>query len=179
MTRLLLYILIALHLLCCLWHFVVTTNEGWVQNMDFMYVNQDRAYQSYWEDAPGEDTNFFRAYFVGLYTGFYLFGVGEVVPRTSAIEFLMAFALLAVCTIANAVLIGFMASYAEELSKDSRAFQDKMNLTNTAMLNLDLKRELRTKITEYINNTHMTYKRQEELKEFMKQVSPQYRTKCQ
>ena len=80
-------------------------------------------------------------------------------PRTSAIEFLVAFSLLAVCTIANAILIGYMASYAEELTKESRLFQDKMNLTNTAMLNLDLKRELRTKIHEYINNTHMTQKR--------------------
>ena len=43
-----------------------------------------------------------------------------------------------------------------------------MNLTNTAMLNLDLKRDLRTKIHEYINNTHMTQKRQAELKEFMR-----------
>lgn len=156
MARMFLSIIIALHLLCCCWHALVTINEGWVQNMDFMYVQQDRAYQSYWEDAEGEDTNFFRAYFVGLYTGFYLFGVGEVVPRVDAREFLIAFALLAVCTIANAVLIGYMASYAEELTKDSRAFQEKMNLTNTAMLNLDLKRDLRTKIHEYINNTHTT-----------------------
>ena len=106
MAMMFLAILIALHLLACLWHFFVVIEQGWVQNMDFMYVAQDRAYQSYWEDAEGEDTNFWRAYFVGLYTGFYLFGVGEVVPRESALEFLVAFALLAVCTIFNAVLIG-------------------------------------------------------------------------
>ena len=179
MARMFLFILIALHLLCCLWHAIVAQNEGWVQNMDFMYVQQDRAYQSYWEDEEGSDTNFWRAYFVGLYTGFYLFGVGEVVPRVDAQEFIIAFALLAVCTIANAVLIGYMASYAEELTKDSRLFQEKMNLTNTAMLNLDLQRDLRTKIHEYINNTHTTQKRQAELIEFMRQVSPQYRLKCQ
>ena len=44
MTRMFLYILIALHLLCCIWHAVCVSNEGWVQNMDFMYVYQDRAY---------------------------------------------------------------------------------------------------------------------------------------
>ena len=159
MTKMFFYILIALHLLCCIWHWVIVINEGWVQNMDFMYVNQDRAYQNYWEDQPGEDTNFFRAYFVGLYTGFYLFGVGEVVPRTSSTEFIVAFCLLAVCTIVNAVLIGYMASYAEELSKDSREFQNKLNLANTAMINLDLQRDLRTKIHEYINNTYTTQKR--------------------
>ena len=39
MAKMFLYILVALHLLCCIWHFVCGTNEGWVQNMDFMYVN--------------------------------------------------------------------------------------------------------------------------------------------
>lgn len=43
-------------------------------------------------------------------------------PRETWIEFIIAFGLLAVCTIFNAVLIGYMASYAEELTKDSRAF---------------------------------------------------------
>lgn len=38
---------------------------------------------------------------------------------------------------------------------------------------------MKTKITEYINNTHTTQKRQAELKEFMQKVSPQYRLKCQ
>jgi hypothetical protein len=124
--------------------------------MDFMYVAQDRAYQSYWEDEVGSDTNFWRSYLVGVYTAFYLFGVGEVVPRKTWQEFLVAFTLLAVCTIANAVLIGYMASYADQLTADSRAFQEKMNLTNTAMLNLELQRDLKMRITEYINNTHAT-----------------------
>ena len=52
-----------------------------------------------------------------------------------------------------------MAVYADELTKDSREVQAKMNLTNTAMLNLELKRDLRTSIQEYINNTHTTQKR--------------------
>ena len=95
--------------------------------MDFMYVNQDRAFQQYFEDQENQDTNFFRAYFVGLYTGFYIFSGGEVVPRTSEIEFFVAFSLLAACTIVNAVLIGYMASYAEELTKDSTEFQAKLN----------------------------------------------------
>ena len=124
--------------------------------MDFMYVAQDRAYQSYWEDEVGSDTNFWRSYLVGVYTAFYLFGVGEVVPRKTWQESLVAFTLLAVCTIANAVLIGYMASYADQLTADSRAFQEKMNLTNTAMLNLELQRDLKMRITEYINNTHAT-----------------------
>jgi len=122
MSYMFLQICIALHVLCCIWHFVVVVEERWVQNMDFMYVAQDRAYQSYWEDEEGSDNNFWRAYLVGVYTAFFLFGVGEVVPRKTWQEFLVAFTLLAVCTIANAVLIGYMASYADQLTADSRAF---------------------------------------------------------
>ena len=69
-----------------------------------------------------------------------------MVPRTSKIEFFVAFSLLAACTIVNAVLIGYMASYAEELTKDSTEFQAKLNRANSAMINLDLERDLRTKI---------------------------------
>ena len=68
------------------------------------------------------------------------FSGGEVVPRTSEIEFFVAFALLAGCTIVNAVLIGYMASYAEELTKDSTEFQGKLNRANSAMINLELER---------------------------------------
>ena len=38
MARMTLLIFISLHVLCCVWHYVVGLNEAWVQNMDFMYV---------------------------------------------------------------------------------------------------------------------------------------------
>ena len=50
-----------------------------------------------------------------LYTGFYIFGVGEIVPRSDTLEFAMGFLLCAICTIGNAVIIGYMTSYTEEL----------------------------------------------------------------
>lgn len=38
MGRMFLMIIIALHVLCCMWHRIVGIEEQWVQNMDFMYV---------------------------------------------------------------------------------------------------------------------------------------------
>jgi len=49
-----------------------------------------------------------------------------------------------------------MASYTEELSKKSKDLNDKLNYTNTAMLNLKLSRNLKTNILEYIYQTHST-----------------------
>lgn len=100
--------------------------------MDFMYANTEDAYQAFMEGDEG----FLRRYSVLLYTGFYLFGVGEVVPRTSSSEFGLAFVLLSTSTILNAVIIGYMTTYVEELNRKSAELSNRINLTNTAMLNL-------------------------------------------
>ena len=99
-----------------------------------MYAAMEDAYQAFFE---GDDA-FSRRYALLLYTGFYLFGVGEVVPRARSTEFVTAFILLSITTIVNAVVIGYMASYVGEMNKKSIELNDKINLTNTAMLNLEL-----------------------------------------
>ena len=60
------------------------------------------------------------------------------------------FILCSACTIANAVIIGYMTSYTEELNKKSAELSEKLNLINTAMLNLKLSSNLKGQITEYI-----------------------------
>lgn len=85
-----------------------------------------------------------------LYTGFYVFGVGEVVPRANATEFFSGFIMCSICTIFNAVIIGYMASYMEELGKKTQELNSKLNQTNTAMLNLNLSPSLKTQILQYI-----------------------------
>ena len=120
--------------------------------MDFMYAAQAQAYHGFYEG----DDNFWRKYFVLLYTGFYLFGVGEVVPRQGPIEFFAGFILCSMCTIFNAVIIGYMTSYMEDLSRKSRALSDRLNSANTAMLNLKLSSRLKQSITQYIYQTFTT-----------------------
>lgn len=141
--------------------------------MDFMYGGQSQAYQGFFEG----DAAFWRQYFVLLYTGFYIFGVGEIVPRSSEIEFLSAFLLCSLCTIFNAVIIGYMTSYTEELNRKSVELAEKLNLTNTAMINLKLTAGLKLQITAYIYQTHTTEQLQKELTNFMSQISPIYKRK--
>lgn len=71
-------------------------------------------------------------------------------PRVDAIEFFSAFLLCSFCTIINALIIGYMTSYVEELNKKTAELSEKLNLTNTAMLNLNLSRNLKKEITQYI-----------------------------
>lgn len=109
------------------------------------------------------DENFWRKHLVMLYTAFYVFTVGEIVPRASSTEFAVSFMLESVCTIVNAVIIGYMTTYMDELNKKSAELSAKINLTNTAMINLKLSRPLKNEISKYIYNTHTTKNLQSEM----------------
>ena len=72
-----------------------------------------------------------------------------------------------VCTIVNAVIIGYMTAYMDELNKKSAELSAKINLTNTAMINLKLSRPLKNEISKYIYNTHTTKNLQNEMQSFL------------
>jgi hypothetical protein len=84
-----------------------------------------------------------------LYTSFYLFGVGEVVPQTVG-ETVMAILILIVLTIINNAIIGLFSMYSDELSAKANQLQATIDLTNTAMANLQLPHELRTEVLLFI-----------------------------
>ena len=110
-----------------------------------------------------------------LYTAFYVFTVGEIVPRADEVEFATSFLLESVCTIVNAIIIGYMTAYMDELSRKSAELSAKINLTNTAMINLGLTRPLKTDISKYIYNTHTTKNLQNEMTGFLEQLKPNLR----
>ena len=145
-------LLVVMHVLGAVWFSLVVSSQRWVQNMDFMYNYQEDAYQGYFEG----DANFVRKYLVMMYTAFYVFTVGEIVPRASTTEFASSFLLESVCTIVNAIIIGYMTTYMDELGQKAKELSNSINLTNTAMINLQLSTELKSKISKYIFNTHTT-----------------------
>ena len=53
-----------------------------------------------------------------------------------------------------------------ELSAKSAELSEKINLTNTAMLNLGLPKGIKQDISKYIYNTHTTHRLQEEMLDF-------------
>ena len=65
-----------------------------------------------------------------------------------------------------------MTTYMDELSRKSAALSAKINLTNTAMINLDLSRPLKTEISKYIYNTHTTQTLQHEMQGFLERLKP-------
>ena len=104
--------------------------------MDFIWSANSLRFEIYF---PG---NWVRQYFLALYTSFYLFGVGEVVPQTS-LETILAVFVLLIFAVVNNLVLGVFSIYAEELSHKAAILQKKIDLTNTAMSNLVLPKQLR------------------------------------
>lgn len=84
--------------------------------MDFIWAGTQPTYEVYFQTDP------LKQYLLNYYTGFYLFGVGEVVPRETN-EFITATFILIMSAIVNAIIIGNMAIHSEELSRKATEFQ--------------------------------------------------------
>jgi hypothetical protein len=119
-----------IHVMGCIWYFVVSIEESWIPNLDFIWFGSAQVYDVYYTEIS-------RSYWTSFYIGFYLFGVGEVCPRTET-EILVAIPILILSSIMNGLIIGNMALYISELNKKGAEFQRKMDTVNTAMNNLNL-----------------------------------------
>jgi len=102
---------------------------------------------------------------------------GEVVPQTNT-EATVAALLLVIFAVVNNTILTIFAQYAEELQHKAAELQKTIDLTNTAMENLTLSKELRKDVLEYVQNTHNTKERQRDLTDFIKSVSPSYKLKA-
>lgn len=101
-----------IHIMGCIWNYAVNIEEEWIPNMDFIWFSNPQVYDYYYSQ---EDT---RSYWICFYIGFYLFGVGEVCPRTQ-LEIGLATPILIISSIMNGLIIGNMALYLSELDKKS------------------------------------------------------------
>lgn len=139
--------------------------------MDFIWYGTPQTYEYYYSSD-------IKKYFTSLYIGFFLFGVGEVCPRTRN-ELIVAIPILIFSSIFNGLIIGNMALYISELQKKQTEFQKRMDTVNTAMNNLNLSQDLSREIQEYFITTNSTSRLQDELNDFMKKrISQTYRILC-
>lgn len=167
------YMLVYIHIIACIWYSVTTIEEAWVPNMDFILFGFAEEYNYYYEYD-----NYMTLY-ISWYIGFYLFGIGEVCPRTEN-EIFLAIPILIVSCIMNGLIIGNMSLYLQELNKKDDEFQQKLDSVNTAMNSLNLDKNLKREISEFFITTNNTSVLQQELDEFMTdRISQTYRILCQ
>lgn len=105
---------IYIHLMACAWYMVVENEEKWIPNMDFIWFGNPQVYDFYY-------THWWRTYLECLYIAFYLFGVGEVCPKTTN-ELILSILVLILSSILNGLIIGNMALYMNELNRKNADF---------------------------------------------------------
>lgn len=115
-------------------------------------------------------------YYNSVYHSVMLFGVNEMASRTSLVLSLSSFIMLFSGMI-NANVFGVMANLIQDVNSRDVKFQEKYDTANTAVANLKFNSKTCTKIRAFIITTQATQDQQEELENFLKDVSPSLRFK--
>ena len=84
-----------------------------------------------------------------MYHAVLMFGVNEVVPRTTFEIAFVSFVML-VSSMVNANIFGIMAVLVSEMNRKSVHFQEQIDTANTAMDNLKLPNETKRVVKDYL-----------------------------
>ena len=112
--QLVFYLFLFVHVLACFWYYNVEGSEIWIPNKDFIWAGTPLTRDVYTADL-------IRRYWIALYTAFYLFHVGEAVPRTTN-EIILASLMMLISAMANAIIFGSMTVLAQEMNKKQIKF---------------------------------------------------------
>eukprot|EP00343_Euplotes_focardii_P001258 CAMPEP_0205799586 /NCGR_PEP_ID=MMETSP0205-20121125/915_1 /ASSEMBLY_ACC=CAM_ASM_000278 /TAXON_ID=36767 /ORGANISM="Euplotes focardii, Strain TN1" /LENGTH=360 /DNA_ID=CAMNT_0053061163 /DNA_START=45 /DNA_END=1127 /DNA_ORIENTATION=- len=122
------------------------------------------------------DQGVWLKYFSSMYHSVMLFGVNEMASRTKWV-LIMSSLIMLLSAMVNANMIGQVAVLIGDMSKKTMKFQQQQDTCNTAMTNMMIPKTTRRKVREYLLNTQSTQDQQEELNDFLKNVSPSLRFK--
>lgn len=111
-----------------------------------------------------------------MYHSVMLFGVNEMASRTTFVLVSSSFIML-FSAMVRANVIGQVAVLIGNLSIKMVKFQKQVDTTNTAMANMGIAGDCRKLVREYLLNTQSTQDQQEELDNFLKNISPSLRFK--
>ncbi|CAI2376170.1 unnamed protein product [Moneuplotes crassus] len=164
-VQLLFNILLYIHLQACIWWIIVKVEKSWVPNMDFIFYSTQIYKEGIWHQ-----------YWSSIYHSVMLFGINEMAARTTLVLIASSFIML-LSAMVNANLIGQVAVLVSDMSKKSVKFQQQQDTCNTAMANMKIPQITRKKVREYLLNTQSTQDQQEELNDFLKNISPSLRMK--
>ena len=77
-----------LHVLACLWYYLIKDSEAWMCNFDFVFGGSQYLYEVY-------TGSFIRRYLRCFYIAFYIIAIGEIVPKREVEIFIISCIMLA------------------------------------------------------------------------------------
>lgn len=162
-AQLLFNLMLFIHLQACIWWLIIIVQETWVPTMDYIFFSTTLYNEGIWVQ-----------YWSSMYHSVMLFGVNEMASRTTFVLVTSSFIML-FSAMVRANLIGQVAVLIGDMSKKSMKFQRQQDTSNTAMQNMQIPGVTRRKVREYLLNTQSTQDQQEELNDFLKNISPSLR----
>lgn len=105
-----------------------------------------------------------------------MLGGNEMAPRTG-LEIFFIDVVLLTCAIINANIFGEMAVLVSISSRKGAAFQEQIDIANTAMKNMKVPHSFQTQVREFLIFTAGTKDQQQELKKFLDMISPSLKIK--
>lgn len=165
LVKLVFYLTIYIHFITCIFYYVVDWEKEWLPGFDFPYGKSN---------FFNEDIT--KRYLIIMYHAVMLIGLNEVYAHTTNELFIMSFLML-ISSMVNANIFGIIAVLVSEANKGMTQFQEQIDTSNTAMSNLGVPIVLQRKVKEYMLMTKNNQQHQEELKEFLKHISPSLRQK--
>ena len=103
-----------LHVIACLFYYLIRDTEEWVCNFDFVFGGSHYIYEVY-------SGSYFRRYLRMYYIAFYIIGIGEMVPRKNLEIITVSMIMLASALILSNIF-GTMAVLAVELNRKTIKF---------------------------------------------------------
>ena len=116
--KLILQLLLFMHIIGCIWFYIVSATQEWVPPLDFIYVSRD-GYKRFYDL---EEVTEWYQYMVVLYMAVLALGGNEMGPRTT-FEIGFIFVILIILILYNAVIFGDMTVLVGEVSKKESGFQ--------------------------------------------------------
>ncbi|CAI2372991.1 unnamed protein product [Moneuplotes crassus] len=163
LLKLIFFLCIYLHCLGCVWYYIVIKKKQWLPPLDYVYVNTT-FYNQEWD---------FK-YFMSLFHAVMMFSGNDIGPRTT-FEIIFVSFFVVMGAILNANLFGQLTVILSTMNRKASLFQEKFDITTTAMKNLNLPENLQTKVTGFLTFTESFQESQKELKSFLDIISPSLR----
>jgi hypothetical protein len=108
------FLFLYLHVIACLWYYIVKDNEVWVANYDFVLGGTYYIYEVYTGDT-------IRRYLRSMYVAFYIISIGEMTPRNN-VEVAVSAVIMVASSILLSNIFGSMANLAREMNSQTIKF---------------------------------------------------------
>jgi hypothetical protein len=108
------FLFLYLHVIACLWYYIVKDNEAWVEHYDFVLGGTYYIYEVY-------TGNTIRRYLRSMYVAFYIISIGEMAPRSN-VEVAVSAVIMVASSILLSNIFGSMANLAREMNSQTIKF---------------------------------------------------------